>query len=182
MVIFAYSILVDHDMESCGSFIVILSIVAMLFVIIFTHNMGHIDNQFSNVAVLPPMSICPPCMGIHRCKTVVVVHLYPLPFCLPLRRLLACSIPCRIFQRHIFSIRADSMPQGFPWTRNYFNKWSSLPTRLFSADAGKIDSLCCVVRTHAWQLLPSTDRRNRPWRCCWSYGSHSEHSSILISR
>ena len=42
-----------------------------------------------NLAVPPSMSIRPPCMGIHRCKTVVIVHLSPLPLCLPLCRLLA---------------------------------------------------------------------------------------------
>jgi len=43
------------------------------------------------LAMLPSMSICPPCICNHRRKTQVFAHLSTLPLCLPLRHLLALS-------------------------------------------------------------------------------------------
>ena len=55
MAILMYSIMVDHDAESCGPLIIIISVVDMLFVILFTHKIDHIlTNPISTLSRASP--------------------------------------------------------------------------------------------------------------------------------
>ena len=119
IVMYAFSF--DHDEESCRPFLVIVSVLFMLFVrptlffLLTNSQLTHCPpTVYHWLAVLPSMSICPPCICNHRRKTLVIVHLSTLPLCLPLRPRLVFSEPNDTLERSLSNIRQNRVFQSFP--------------------------------------------------------------------
>src|SRR6266702_2867655 len=84
--------LFDHDMESCKPFLVIVTVLIMLFVRLALSLFNHKSLlTFPQLAMLCSMHIHPPRICNHRRKTLFVAHLSTCPLWLPLRRRLVFS-------------------------------------------------------------------------------------------
>ena len=111
-----YALLFDHNEESCQPFLVITSILFMLFVrpalFVVTHKFTLYPSIYHRLAMPPSMSICPPCIYSHRRKTLVVGHLSTLPLCLPLRHLLEFSERNDTPEGNLSNVRQNSMSKS----------------------------------------------------------------------
>src|SRR6266542_6733137 len=108
--IIMYALLLDHDMESCKPFVVIVAVLFMLFVcpVLLTNSLlTLLTRPYIPIAMLCTMYIYPPCICNHRRQTLVIAHLSTLLPCLPLRHLPVFSERIGTLERHLSNIRQN---------------------------------------------------------------------------
>ena len=75
---------------------------------------GFADPICWQLGMAPSVSICPPCICDHRCRTLVVARLYTLPLFLPLHHMLVLREWNDTLERSLSNIWQNRVFQSFP--------------------------------------------------------------------